>query len=234
MKLVLIILFICIIVGFFLYEKKRGDELAQFSRQAGFTLQKGQQRLPKKLDNAGFYLFTQGAPYAMNFMQGNRGDYQITLLEYFFDAAFGDEGDRYLPNSDNDGQAENHAQLVAWIQSDTLELPEFDLSPSNSPIRSASRKFGYHPVRFDHANDFNKAFNLAGRDSQALRKLFGKKLQDFLLTHPQWVIESRGKQWLLYQPDRRTNAKVISSWLDDIQEFLDLTGGSSAYNNTFQ
>ncbi len=220
MKILLIILFICIIAGFFLYEKKRGDELAQFARQNGFNLQKGQQRLPKALDNAGFYLFNQGAPYAMNVMQGSRGNYQITLLEYFYAAAFGDEGDRLLPNSDDDGQVENHAQLVAWVQSDTLNLPEFDLSPRNSPLRSAATKAGYLPVSFDGAADFN-IFKLAGRDTWVLRSVFSKQLRQMLLQHPDWIIESSGNHWLFYQLDQRTDSQTISGWLSDIQKFLD-------------
>lgn len=226
MKVILVILFICIIAGFFLYEKKRGNELAQFARQAGFSLQKGRQPLPEALDEAGFYLFTQGAPYAANIMQGTMDNHQITLLEYFFDAAFGDEGDRYLPNSDNDSQVDNHAQLVAWVQSGTLRLPEFDLSPVDSPIRSAAARSGYLSVSFDDAADFNSVFKLAGRDAQALRNVFNQQLRDFLLQHPNWIIESRSDQWLFYQPDQRTNSKDIPGWLDEIRQFLDRAGAN--------
>ena len=222
MKILLIILFISIIAGFFLYEKRRGDELAQFARQNGFSLEKGQQRLPKALGGAGFYLFTQGAPYAMNIMQGSKGSYQITLLEYFYDAAFGDEGDRFLPNSDDDGQINKHAQLVAWVQSETLNLPEFDLSSTNSPIRSAAARAGYFPVSFDNASDFNQIFKLAGRDAQRLRSMFSEQLRQMLLQHPEWIIESRGNQLLFYQPDQRTDSQAISGWLSEIQQFLDL------------
>ena len=221
MKILFIVLLICIIAGFFLYEKKRANQLAQFAQNAGFSLQKGQQRLPKALDEAGFYLFTQGSPYAANIMQGSRNNYQITLLEYFFDAGFGDEGDRYLPNSDNDGQVENHAQLVAWVQSNALSLPEFDLSPTDSPVRSAAARAGYLPVSFDNAPAFNNSFKLAGRNPQALRGIFNEQLRTMLLRHPDWVIESRGSQWLFYQPDLRTSSSAISGWLDGIQLFLD-------------
>ena len=221
MKILFIVLLVGILIGFFLYEKKRGDELAQFVREAGFSLQKGQQQLPKTLDEAGFYLFTQGSPHAANIMRGTRSGYQITLLEYFFDAAFGDEGDRYLPNSDNDSQVENHAQLVAWVQSGSLSLPEFDLSPVNSPVRSAAAKAGYQPVSFENAAEFNRSFRLAGRNAQALRGVFNEQLRTMLLQHPDWVIESRGSQWLFYQPDRRTSSSAIPGWLDEIQQFLD-------------
>ncbi len=227
MKIILIILFICIIVGFFLYEKKRGNELAQFAQQAGFSLQKGRQPLPEGLDEAGFYLFTQGAPYAANIMQGTRDNHQITFLEYFFDAAFGDEGDRYLPNSDNDSQVDNHAQLVAWVRSGTLRLPEFDLSPADSPIRSAAARSGYLSVSFDNASDFNTAFRLAGRDALALRSIFNQQLRSFLLQHPNWIIESRGEQWLFYQPDQRTSSGDIPGWLDEIRQFLDQAGANA-------
>lgn len=224
MKILFIVLLVCIVVGFFLYEKKRGDELAQFAQQAGFSLQKGQQRLPKALDEAGFYLFTQGSPHAMNTMHGNRGIYQITLLEYFYASAFGDEGDRYLPNSDNDSQVENHAQLVAWIQSESLNLPEFDLSPVRGPIRSAAARAGFPPVSFDGATEFNSRFRLAGRDAQALRGVFSNQLRNLLLKHPDWVIESRGNQWLFYQPDQRTDSNAILNWLEEIILFLDQAG----------
>ncbi len=228
MKIILIILLICIVIGFFLYEKKRSDELAQFAQQAGFSLKKGQQPLPKALDQAGFYLFTQGAPHAMNIMQGSKGGYQITLLEYFFDAAFGDEGDRYLPNSDNDSTVDHHAQVVGWVRSDIFRLPEFDLSPTDSPIHSAASRAGYQPVSFDNSPAFNKTFQLSGRDTQALRNIFSEQLRNLLLQHPDWVIESRGNQWLFYQPDQRTDSQAIPAWLDQIQHFLDQANANAA------
>ena len=163
----------------------------------------------------------------MNIMQGAKGIYRVTLLEYFFDAAFGDEGDRYLPNSDDDSQVEHHAQLVAWVRSEALSLPEFDLSPARGPIRSAAARAGYLPLSFDGAPEFNRAFRLAGRDAQALRKVFTRQLRDLLLQHPGWVIESRGDQWLFYQPDQRTDSKAIPLWLDEINGFLDQVSASA-------
>jgi hypothetical protein len=98
MKILLIVLFLCIIAGFFLYEKRRGDELAQFAQQAGFSLKKGQQ------------------------------------------------------------------------------------------------------------------------------------LRSILLQHPGWVVESRGNQWLFYQPDQRTNSRAITGWLDEIHQFLE-QAGAQAYGS---
>ncbi len=140
----------------------------------------------------------------------------------------GDEGDRLLPNSnDNDnGQVDNHAQLVTWVQSETLNLPEFDLSPMNSPIRSAAAKAGYLPVSLDNASDFNQTFKLAGRDALALRSVFSKQVRQLLLQHPDWIIESRSNHWLFYQLYQHTDSQAISGWLNDIQQFLDQASAS--------
>ena len=76
-------------------------------------------------------------------------------------------------------------------------------------------------MSFDNAQDFNRSFRLAGRNAQVLRGIFNEQLRSFLLLHPDWIIESRGSQWLFYQPDRRTSSSAIAGWLDEIQHFLD-------------
>ena len=220
MKLLLIILLILGAVIYFLYEKNRSDALENASRQLMFSLERGQQKLPAELDQAGFYLFTQGAPAVQNLMRGERDGYRIVLAEFFYDAAFGEEGDRNLPNSDNDSIVERRAQMFAWVQSSDFRLPQFDLSPVNSPIRGAARNSGYQPMQFDDAEQFNKTFNLAGNDPQSLRALFDENLRNYLLQKPDLVWESQGDQWLFYIDNDRLDASDLDNFIDYIVQLL--------------
>ena len=221
MKLLLIILFIAIVVAYFLYEKNRGDALEDAARQLLFTLERGQQSLPPELEQAGFYLFAQGAPRIQNRMQGEHRGYQMVLAEFFYDAAFGEAGDRHLPNSDNDGIIERHAQMFVWIRSADKVLPEFDLSPVDSTTRYAARDAGYHALQFDVADRFNSTFNLAGNDDQSIRSLFTDDLRNLLMQQPELVWESRGNQWLFYIPDNRIAATHLDNFIDYIVQILD-------------
>jgi hypothetical protein len=217
--LALIIVVLLIVAGALWYEKKRSDDLARAAQRLGFSFEQGQHPLPRDLADAGFYLFSQGPALVRNPMHGRYGGRPVRVFGYSFTAAFGDEGMRELPNSDNDGLIETRMQTVVWMESQKA-LPDFDLAPTRGPIRNVSKRFGFAAVSFDGRQDFRAVYTLSGRDEGELRHCFSPKTLDFLTAHPGTTVEGRGHGLLLYRQEQRLTGSQIGPFLNSAAAFL--------------
>ena len=226
LKIGIILLFLALLVLAFVVERGRSDRLGEVARQLGFSFQRGQQRIPEALDNAGFYLFTQGPPQIQNPMAGNRDGEQVLLFGYAYDAAMGDEGVRELPGSGDDDITEKRRPTVAWFRSTSRSLPDFDLSPAGGPRRSAGR-FGLTSMTFDGEDAFRQGYRLLGRDGVAVRQRFTRPVLDFLLANPGLAMESRGHQWLFYRPGNMLKPDDIQTFLAQAEQLLALLSGDA-------
>lgn len=222
MKILGILAIVAIVLLALFYEGKRRDQLAVAATNLGLDFERGQQGLPKALDQAGFYLFTQGPAQMINAMRGRRDDYELLVFGYGFSAAFGDEGQRALPNSDDDSRIERRLQTVVWLRSDAFRLPDFDLSPTRGPKRSAAAQFGMQPVGFDGNQGFRGAYRLAAREPEAARRHFIPEVLDYLTAHPGLVLEGRGGQWLFYRPEERAAPERIGELIDQAEALIGL------------
>lgn len=205
-------------------ESRRRDELGAVAEQIGFSYERGMQPLPAELDGAGFYLFTQGAAQGLNRLDGHRGGFAVTVLEFGYDAPIGEEGVRGMPNAGDDGRFERHLQTVAWIRSDSKRLPDFDLSPTRGALRRVGPRFGMQLVTLDGREDFRGAYVLLGRDPQGLRRHFDSAAVDRLLRQPGWFLEGRGGQWLVYRLDQRVPAGETAAWIDEAIALIQTLG----------
>ena len=228
MKIIAILIIVGIVLVAVFFETKRRDQLAAVATGLGLSFERGQQALPAELDQAGFYLFTQGAAQMLNPMRGRRGDYELLVFGYGFNAAFGDEGQRALPNSDDDGAIETRLQTVVWLRSTENRLPDFDLSPARGPKRSAAQQFGLQAVGFDAAAAFRREYRLAAREPERARRHFTPAVLDYLAAHPGLALEGRGSQWLFYRPEDRTAPDRIGALIAQAEELLGLLTSSPA------
>jgi len=227
MKLILLLIVAALIVGaFFYFEKNRSDALAKVANELGFQFKAGQQNLPSELDEIGFYLFSQGSRQITNLMQGRKGDYDIAVFGYFYDAGVGMEGQRELPISNDDGEIQRRGQSVAWIHSARHNLPDFDLTPVKGAIRRVAQEDNLQRITFDGNRAFDDKYVLTGRDAAAVRGLFNEEVQRFLETHPEFTFESRGHDALLYRNQERVDPANIPDLLNLAEEFMDLLSTS--------
>lgn len=83
---VFVVVAIVIVVAGIYLETKRRNALDRVSIDLGFDFRRGMHKVPADLDNAGFYLFTQGQPDILNLMTGRRGEYEVRLFGFSYDA----------------------------------------------------------------------------------------------------------------------------------------------------
>lgn len=194
-------------------EGQRRQSLSRVAQGLGFQFTGGQHVLPESLDQAGFYLFTQGQPLILNRLDGERGGYQVSLFGFGYDAGKGEEGSREFLTPDV-GQVENRLQTVAWLHRPGRTLPDFDLSPTRHVLRRVAARSTMHPVTFDGRADFRDRYLLYGRDDVAMRRVFRPAVLEALVADPGWFIEGRGDQWLVYRLSQRVAPDRMSAFLD--------------------
>ncbi len=221
MKLIALIVAALIVGAFFYFEKTRSDALARVANEIGFRFKAGQQTLPPALDKVGFYLFSQGSRQITNLMQGHKGDADIAVFGYFYDAGVGMEGQRELPNSNDDGEIQRRGQSVVWIHSESLRLPDFDLTPVRGAIRRVAQENHLQRVTFDGNRAFDEKYILTARDPAAIRALFNDDVQAFLVERPAFTFESRGNDILLYRDQERVAPARIPDLLNLAEAFVD-------------
>lgn len=222
MKYLVILIIVCIIAAGLYFEKRRRDALAVTAKQLALSAPRGGQDLPQALDRAGFYLLTQGQARMLNAMHRQGDGHELTVFEYDYDAPFGAEGSREVPNGGSDGDIVQHGQTVAWVVSSTVTLPDFDLSPKGGPVRRPGRTATLRSVAIPGDPEFKARMSLAGSDPAALRHLFDAPLRGFLTANPDITVEGRGNQWLFYALDHRVDAGELADYLARVDRFFAL------------
>lgn len=194
-------------------EGQRSHALARVATGLGFQFTGGQHPLPRALDEAGFYLFTQGPPLIKNRMEGERAGYRVSIFDFAYAAEQGEEGSRDLPVADV-GQVENRIQTVIWLYRAGQVLPDFDLSPTRQVLRRVGARFPLQRLTFDGRTDFNHHYLLLVRDEQAMRRVFTSPVVTAWAADPGWFLEGRGDQWLIYRLSERASPREITAFLD--------------------
>lgn len=220
MSMIFIAVAVIIVVAAVVFEGKRRQSLGRVAHDLGFSYTAGQHRLPLSLDQAGFYLFTQGHPQISNRMDGERGGCLVSLFGFDYHAAKGEEGSRGFILADV-GQVENRMQTVVWLQRPEHVLPDFDLSPTRHVIRRIAGTNGMHLIGFDGQIDFSDRYLLYGRDEAAVRRVFTPQVLTAFAADPGWFVEGRGDQWLVYRLSYRVAPAEVSAYLDRAIALID-------------
>lgn len=203
---------LCVSV-FLAVEGQRRQSVERVAESLGLGFTGGQHRLPAAIDQAGFYLFTQGQPLILNRLAGMRSGYQVSLFDFAYDAGKGEEGRRDFMPSDP-GQQERRLQTVVWLHRPGQALPDFDLSPTRQVRRRVGGQFGLQALTFDGRDDFRDRYHLLGREPVALRQVFTPRVLAACLAEPGWFVEGRGDQWLVYRLSERVSPAQLPAFLD--------------------
>ncbi|TVO70972.1 hypothetical protein [Sedimenticola selenatireducens] len=220
-KVAILIIIALIIVAGIYTEMQRGNNLAATAKRLGFDFTSGLQRMPAEWEALGFDLLLQGQSEIGNRMTGMRSGRAVEVFDYSFDATAAGEGFKKQPAIDDQVNIERRNQTVVRVQS-AVVLPDFDISPASSHMRNVAQRFGFAPLMLQENRAFSQAYNVLVADAVRCRALFIESVQQFFMSHPDLVVEARGRDLLVYRFEKRLKAKDIEGFLQEVDELVRL------------
>jgi len=189
------------VVASVMMEKKRTQAFAQLAAALGLQfLPKDTGELEKR--HGSLPLFNRGRRRsATNYIHGEYGGVQIGVFDY-----------RYTTGSGKQSHTWN--QTLVSVQSPSLSLPEFTLSPEGFFAKLGSI-FGYQDIDFDSHPQFSKAYLLRGPNEGAIRDLFKPALLDYFEQRSGITVEGFGDLFVYYRASRRAKPPEIKDLITE-------------------
>ena len=95
---------------------------------------------------------------------------------------------------------------VVWFQSNKLDLPDFVLFPvlsiesnETSALKGCCSRCEYKEIDFSSNPEFSKRHFLAGKDEEAVRKLFSPEVISFFQKHPEFRVQGGSHQFIFHE-----------------------------------
>ena len=195
-----------IILGTRYYERKRTEAMAAAAAEIGLEFSADQDdALLEKLQV--FALFTKGhGPKMRNLMTAETDLATLTIFDYRFTTGGGQH-------------SQTHLQSVILMQSDSLDLPTFQLKPEGF-FDKIGAAIGLQDIDFDENPEFSKSFTLKGDDEVAIRTFFDARMLEEFVKHQGVAVESAHGLFIYYQTGRKKP--------EEIQPFM--TDGYAIYS----
>ena len=93
-------------------------------------------------------------------------------------------------------------QSVVLIESETLNLPPFDMRPEHL-LHKIGGAFGYQDIDFPGQERFSKKYLLRGRDEAAIRSLFTDEVLAYFTSNLDLSVEGRRGALIGYKGGKR-------------------------------
>jgi hypothetical protein len=98
------------------------------------------------------------------------------------------------------------------MQSNTLNLPAFTLSPENI-FHKVAGFFGYQDIDFQSPIEFSRAYLLRGKDVSAVRNTFTDSILRYFTENKGLTLEGKGDIILYYRHGRLVKPEALRSFL---------------------
>ena len=184
---VVIVIMVVAVGGYFLLERWRTEALRKVAAKFKLDFEKKSQ-LPRHIENLDFHLFSQGSS-TINVMRG-------TLYDRMF-------GYSYTTGSGKNRRTTR--QSVVLIESDELDLPQFDMRPEHL-LHKIGGAFGYQDIDFPRQEQFSKKYLLRGKDETAIRSLFTDEVLAYFSSNLNLSVEVRHGALIFYKGGKRLTA----------------------------
>jgi hypothetical protein len=115
---------------------------------------------------------------------------------------------------------------VLLVRSPRLHLPHFNMGNRGDALRLRD-SFTGDPVSFS-VREFEDRHKVHGDDRHAIQQSFTEDLQRFLAERPDYCMEGRGGEFVLYVPDRRVAPDTIRRIIDDGVAIIAEFGGTAS------
>lgn len=102
------------------------------------------------------------------------------------------------------------------------KVPQFVLDRERLLDRVAALA-GFNDINFENHPEFSNKFRLRGNNEEALREFFSDELIQLLSVHPEYHLEARGNQLLIFEKERLAGANEIKglvSFAAELTAFL--------------
>ena len=200
----LFFLFIGLVVGIFLYQRKRERERTEQLRATAPLL--GWQFVETapfnwipNLDK--FALFNSGHSKSIrNMLYGEANGIKAALFDYVYVVGSGKNRTTYN-------------QSVAYFEPRDLNIPFFSLRPENALHKLAS-VFGYQDIDFGNRPLFSSKYLLRGADEQAIRNTFTDALMTFYETNQGLATDGGGNQLFVFRTAHRAAPHELQGFMN--------------------
>ena len=160
----------------------------------------------------GFNLFSHGrGGQIKNIAYGRMDDAEVMAFDYAYTTGSGKN-------------RRTHHQTVAFLQSDTLDLPEFVARPENL-FDKIGQVFGYQDIDLPLHPEFSRRYILRGADEGRIRDTFTADVARHFEANPGMSLEAKADRFILYRPGRRLKPEEWRQWLAKGSETLQVLRG---------
>lgn len=113
------------------------------------------------------------------------------------------------------------SQSVFFVQSKTLELPQFYLRPEDF-FQKIAKFFGRQDINFESHPEFSDQYLLQSTDEERLRKTLNQDLLHFFSIEKKWSLEGIGYYLILYRNNKRFKPQELKTLIDKGHAIFDM------------
>ena len=189
-------------------EKKRTEALGRVAAELGLEFVEAD-TTGLQAGFRGFNLFGHGRRQTIrNIAYGGVADSAVMLFDYSYTTGGGKN-------------STTHAQTVAFLQSDGLDVPEFIARPEGL-FDKIGQVFGYQDIDLPVHPEFSRRYILRGADEHRIREFFTPEVARFFEANPGLSVEAKFDRFILYRPGRRLAPEQWREWLDKARETFEV------------
>lgn len=211
-----VLLFIVAIVAFFLVlERKRTAKMEAAARALGYSFRGKATAEDRKL-TAGSALTSVGRGHHLRNITEvpAAGGVGMTLFDFSYSVGHGKHSRHY-------------SQTVARIDSERLQLPQFDLRPEGIMAKIA-QSLGFRDIDLPEWPTFSKRYALRGPDEAAVRQIFTAPVVQYCEAQRGLWISGNGHALWIHRENRRAKPEDLGGFVDHAREVFLLFVGSGA------
>jgi len=198
-----------IIYIFYLFEKKRTENLKNYAGQHGYSFEakKQMQDIPV---TGRFKIFTKGHSNRIkNYMSSRKRGIHWEIFDY-----------RYTIGAGKNSHTYNQTMIAAKVDK---SVPAFAMGPESFLHRFAE-VFGYHDIDFESHPKFSKDYLLKSNDAN-IKSLFTSDILSFFESIPiVYNVEATAMNILVYKQGKRAKPEELKSFIDSAERIVDKIG----------